>query len=142
MAGPLLALMARTEPVSALAGVRPPVQPKDWLRVAIAGPGALAADPSDASATLLWDVPGNRWDAEVCGLLDVDPDLLPPVRPSADVVGRTTGALGLPPGLPVVTGAADTAAAALGTGTVRPGRGLRLRRYRRVRSSSPRTRRS
>ena len=123
MAGPLLALMARTEPV-ALWRAASAVSPKDWLRVAIAGPDALAADPSDASATLLWDVPGNRWDAEVCALLGVDPDLLPPVRPSADVVGRTTGALGLPPGLPVVTGAADTACAAFGTGTVRPGRGL------------------
>jgi xylulokinase len=100
------------------------VQPKDWLRVALAGPGAIAADPSDASATLLWDVPGDRWDVEVCRLLGVDPDLLPPVRASHDVVGRTTGALGLPPGLPVVTGAGDSAAVALGTGTVRPGGGL------------------
>ena len=123
MTGPLLALVARTEPVRVWHAVAA-VQPKDWLRVAIAGAGAVAADPSDASATLLWDVPGNRWDAQVCALLDVDLALLPPVRASHDVVGRTTGALGLPPGLPVVTGAADTAAAALGTGTVRPGRGL------------------
>ena len=123
MAGPLLALLARTEPV-ALWRAAAAVSPKDWLRVAIAGPDALAADPSDASATLLWDVPGNRWDAEVCAILGVDPALLPPVRASSDVAGRTTGALGLPPGLPVVTGAADTACAAFGTGTVRPGRGL------------------
>lgn len=123
MAGPILAMLAAAEPVT-LWRATAAVQPKDWLRVALAGPSAIAADPSDASATLLWDVPGNRWDAEVCRLLDVDADLLPPVRPSHDVVGRTTGALGLPPGLPVVTGAADTAAAALGTGTVRPGRGL------------------
>jgi xylulokinase len=123
MTGPLLALVARTDPVTLWHAVAA-VQPKDWLRVAIAGPGALAADPSDASATLLWDVPGNRWDAQVCALLDVDLALLPPVKASHDVAGRTTGALGLPPGLPVVTGAADTAAAALGAGTVRPGRGL------------------
>ena len=123
MAGPLLALVTRTEPVT-LWQTAAAVQPKDWLRVALAGPGALAADPSDASATLLWDVPGNRWDAEACAVLGVDPQLLPPVRASHDVVGRTTGALGLPAGLPVVTGAGDTASAALGTGTVRPGRGL------------------
>ncbi len=123
MAGPLLAMVARTDPVTLWHAVAA-VQPKDWLRVALAGPGAVAADPSDASATLLWDVPGNRWDAEVCALLDVDASLLPPVKGSHDVVGRTTGGLGLPAGLRVVTGAADTAAAALGTGTVRPGRGL------------------
>ncbi len=123
MAGPLLALVTRTEPVTMWQAAAA-VQPKDWLRVALAGPGAVAADPSDASATLLWDVPGNRWDGEVCELLDVDMSLLPPVKASHDVVGRTTGALGLPAGLPVVAGAGDTAAAALGTGTVRPGRGL------------------
>jgi xylulokinase len=123
MTGPLLAFVARTDPVTLWHAVAA-VQPKDWLRVAIAGPGAMAADPSDASATLLWDVPGNRWDGEACALLDVDLALLPPVKSSHDVAGRTTGALGLPAGLPVVTGAADTAAAALGTGTVRPGRGL------------------
>ncbi len=123
MTGPLLAYVARTSPVTLWHAVAA-VQPKDWLRVALAGPGAIAADASDASATLLWDVPGNRWAADVCALLDVDPSLLPPVKGSHDVVARTAGALGLPPGLPVVTGAADTAAAALGTGTVRPGRGL------------------
>src|SRR5690349_1707592 len=71
MAGPLLALVARTEPVTLWHAVAA-VQPKDWLRVAICGPDAVATDPSDASATLLWDIPGNRWDAQVCALLDVD----------------------------------------------------------------------
>jgi xylulokinase len=123
MTGPLLALVARVDPVTLWHAVAA-VQPKDWLRAAVAGPGAVAADPSDASATLLWDIPGNRWDAEVCAMLDVDFALLPPVKASHDVAGRTTGALGLRPGLPVVTGAGDTAAAALGTGTVRPGRGF------------------
>jgi xylulokinase len=123
MAGPIIAMLARADPATLWRTVSA-VQPKDWLRVALAGPEAIAADPSDASATLLWDVPGNRWDVEVCRLLDVEPDLLAPVRASHDVVGRTTGALGVPPGLPVVTGAGDAAAVALGTGTVRPGRGL------------------
>ena len=123
MAGPILAMLARAEPVT-LWRTAAAVQPKDWLRVALGGPGAVAADPSDASATLLWDVPGNRWDAEVCDLLEIDISLLPPVRASHEVVARTTGALGVPAGLPVVAGAADTASAALGTGTVRPGRGL------------------
>jgi xylulokinase len=123
MAGPLLAMLARTQPGVLWRAVAA-VQPKDWLRVALGGPSAVAADPSDASATLLWDVPGNRWDAQVCDLLGVDVALLPPVRASHEVVGRTTGALGLPPGLPLVAGAGDTASAALGTGTVRPGRGF------------------
>ena len=122
MAGPMLAMLARTEP-ELVARASVAVQPKDWLRTAIAGHRSLAADPSDASATLLWGVPGDRWDDEACALLGVDPRLLAPVHPSRAVVGETTGALSLPPGLPVVTGAGDTACAALGTGTVVPGRG-------------------
>jgi xylulokinase len=123
MAGPILAMLAKAEPVTLWRTVAA-VQPKDWLRVAVAGPGALGTDASDASATLLWDVPGNRWDAEACRILEIDPDLLPPVRASHDVAGRTTGAVGLPAGLPVVVGAGDMAAAALGAGAVQPGRGL------------------
>ncbi len=77
MAGPMLAMLARTEPVMLWQAVAA-VAPKDWLRVALAGPDAIATDPSDASATLLWDVPGNRWDAEVCELLGIDAGSAPP----------------------------------------------------------------
>ncbi len=122
MAGPMLARLARTEP-ERVARSSVAVQPKDWLRTAIAGVRAVAADPSDASATLLWDVPGDCWDADAAALLGLDPGLLAAVRPSREVVAETTGALGLPPGVPVVTGAGDTACAALGTGTLIPGRG-------------------
>jgi sugar (pentulose or hexulose) kinase len=51
MAGPILAMLARSEPVTIWRAVAA-VQPKDWLRVALAGPEAVASDPSDASATL------------------------------------------------------------------------------------------
>jgi xylulokinase len=122
MAGPLLALLTRTRP-DLVAGAVAAVQPKDWLRSAVAGPGAVGGDPSDASATLLWDVEADGWSTDAAAVLGIDAALLPPVRPSRGIVGETTGALGLPAGLPVVTGAGDTACAALGTGTLRPGRG-------------------
>ena len=57
--------------------------------------------------------------------LDISPELLPPVRPSHSVAGTLATAaaktLKLLPGIPVVTGAADTACSALGTGAVDAG---------------------
>ncbi len=117
MAGPILAWLARHEP-EVLARSRWALQPKDWVRLILTG--EAHAEPSDASGTLLYDVPGDRWDLEVAGHLGVDPDLLAPLAASADVTGSLVPAaaefLGLPPGIPVVAGAGDTPAAILGNG--------------------------
>jgi xylulokinase len=123
MAGPLLAWLATHEP-AAWAATRWALQPKDWLRAQLTG--RFVTEPSDASATLLYDVAGDRWDTEVVAALDLDPAKLPPILARAgDRAGSLTdeGArlLGLRPGLPVAAGAADTAAAALGSGLVKPG---------------------
>jgi xylulokinase len=93
--------------------------PKDWLRARLTG--EIHAEPSDASASLLYDVPGDRWDLDVVGALGLDAGLLAPVLPSAGApAGHLTAAaaaeLGLPAGIPVAAGAGDTAAAALGSG--------------------------
>ena len=123
MAGPLLAWLAGNEP-AAWAATRWALQPKDWLRAALTD--RYATEPSDASATLLYDVAADRWDPDVVATLGLDEAKLPPILArSADPAGSLTeqGAalLGLRPGLPVAAGAADTAAAALGSGLVEPG---------------------
>ena len=123
MAGPLLAWLARHEPAS-FEVTRWALQPKDWLRGRLTG--EIHAEPSDASATLLYDIPGDRWDTEVVAALGLDPGLLASLLPSAGAYAGTlrpdaAQELGLRPGLPVAAGAADTAAAALGSGLVRPG---------------------
>ena len=59
MAGPLLLWIAEHEPRS-YAAARWALQPKDWLRARLTG--EFHAEPSDASGTLLYDVPGDRWD--------------------------------------------------------------------------------
>jgi xylulokinase len=105
-AGPILAWLAEHEP-AALARARWALQPKDWLRMALGAPAST--EPSDASATLLWDLAADRWARQ-------DP-LLPEVRPSASAAGELrSGVLGLPGGIPLVHGAADTAAALLVAG--------------------------
>jgi xylulokinase len=63
--------------------------------------------------------------SDVLEALNLRSDWLPPIVPSSAIAGYLTPAasehLGLPVGLPVIAGAADTAAAALGNGLVEPG---------------------
>lgn len=111
-AGPTLLWLAAHEPAT-LAAARWALQPKDWLRLHLTG--EAATDPSDASGTLLFDPHRQDWHTELLGRLGLPAALLPPIRPSGSVAGflreSPARALGLPPGLPVLTGAADTAAA-------------------------------
>ena len=118
MTGPMLMWIAEHEPHT-YTEARWALQPKDWLRARLTG--EVHAEPSDASATLLYDVIGDRWDREVVSALGLDTSLLAPLLPSAGapaghLVAETGTDLGLPAGIPVAAGAADTAAAALGSG--------------------------
>ena len=95
---------------------------KDCVRAWLTG--TLATDPSDASGTGLLGLDG-AWSANLTKAYGVDPALLPPVFESAAEAGRLTRAaaaeLGLAQGTPVAAGAADNAAAALGSGVIAPG---------------------
>src|SRR6266700_3819454 len=118
MTGPLLMWVAEHEP-GTYRDARWALAPKDWLRARLTG--EIHAEPSDASASLLYDVPGDRWDLEVVSGLGLDTSLLPPLLPSAGApAGHLTAwaadELRLPAGIPVAAGAGDTAAAALGSG--------------------------
>jgi xylulokinase len=128
MAGPILLWLARHEP-DVYWQARWMLQPKDWLRFRMTG--QAATDPTDASGTLLAVLlyPGlaGTWATDVARTLGLRTDLLPPIRPSAEIAGPLLPGpaqhLGLPPGLPVAIGAADTAASLLAA-NLPPGRGL------------------
>lgn len=113
MTGPLLAWLTETAPelVQAAAGV---LLPKDALRAALAPGPEPITDRSDASATLLWDVPADTWSAAALQAAGVSADLMPTVRRSDEVVGVTT-VRGRE--VPVVAGAADTPSALFASGT-------------------------
>jgi xylulokinase len=113
MAGPMLAWLNAHEP-GAVARAHAALQPKDWLRARLTG--TTAAEPSDASATLLYDVLTQDWDDGVVDALGIDRGLLPRILPTAATIAGETG-----DGTPVAAGAADTAAAALGAGLTQPG---------------------
>ena len=122
MTGPMLCWLREHEALS-YQKAHWALQPKDWLRLCLTD--KVATDPSDASGTLLYDLLADRWADEVIAALSLKRSLLPPIMPSGTVAGRLSAraahALRLPAGLPVATGAADTAAAALGTGLLTPG---------------------
>ena len=127
MAGPILLWLSRHEP-DVYWQARWMLQPKDWLRLRLTGPGVQAAtDPTDASGTLLYDLALGAWATDVARALGLRTDLLPAIRPPAEVAGPLLPAaaeqLGLRPGLPVAIGAADTAASLLAA-RLSPGRGL------------------
>ncbi|MDD3334030.1 MAG: xylulokinase [Eubacteriales bacterium] len=98
--------------------------PKDYVRYRLTG--AYATEVSDASGMQLLDVPKRQWSAEVLEKLEIDPSLLGKVYESCEVTGTVTKdaaeATGLAAGTPVVGGAGDNAAAAVGTGVVADGR--------------------
>ncbi len=97
--------------------------PKDFVRYRLTG--EFATDVADASGTSLFEVSRRAWSAEMLHALDIPEQWLPRVAESPEVVGTVSraaaAAWGLPAGLPVVAGAGDQAAQAVGTGIVRQG---------------------
>ena len=97
--------------------------PKDYIRFRLTGEHAI--DVADASGTLMLDVAHRRWSQEVVDAAGVNPAWLPKLYESIEVSGRLSAegakATGLKEGTPVVAGAGDQAAGAVGMGIVRPG---------------------
>ena len=97
--------------------------PKDYIRYRLTG--ELATEPSDASATLMYDTAHLRWSEEIMRAVDLPMSLLPNVGPSAGVLGRVTAEVaartGIDAGVPVVGGGADNACGAAGVGVIAPG---------------------
>lgn len=98
--------------------------PKDYVRWCLTG--EFATEVSDASGMQLLDVPNRCWSDEVLEKLDIKKELLAKVYESPEVTGYITPEAaeqtGLCAGTPVVGGAGDNAAAAVGTGVVKDGK--------------------
>src|SRR5512134_1985818 len=97
--------------------------PKDFVRLRLTGVAAM--DKADGSGTLLFDLGGRTWSAEVLRKLDIPAEWLPPTFEGPEVTGQVTdeaaAQTGLRAGTPVVAGGGDQAAGAVGTGAVAPG---------------------
>lgn len=99
------------------------VLPKDYVRWQLTG--EYATDVADASGTLLLDVARRKWSGEMLEAMQLEAGLLPQVYESPEVCARVSkqGAkeTGLREGTPVVAGAGDQAAGAVGLGIVGAG---------------------
>jgi xylulokinase len=112
-----VAWVAAHEP-DVLARSRHVLQPKDWLRAVLGG--QVGTDPSDASGTLLADVATGTWDADAVAWSGLQREQLPNIVASFAPAGEMTVGHQR---VPVVIGAADTAAVLLSAG-IEPGEGL------------------
>jgi xylulokinase len=103
--------------------VRSVLLPKDYVRLQLTD--EKATDVADASGTLLFDVARRDWSGEMMDATSIDERLLPRVYESHEITGSITAvaaeATGLRAGTPVVAGAGDQAAGAVGMGIVRAG---------------------
>lgn len=124
----LLSWLARNEP-SALDRAAYLLFCKDWLRLNLTG--EVGTDPTEASASftsvesaLAGAAAYDDRALTLFGLGDLA-RLLPPISASTAIAGRVTAAAaastGLAAGTPVVTGAHDVDASAVGVGAIRPG---------------------
>jgi xylulokinase len=97
--------------------------PKDYVRYRLTG--EFAIDVQEASGTLLLDVTHRRWSKEVSEAAGIPEAWLPKVYESPEVCARISetvaGATGLKAGTPVVAGAGDQGAGAVGMGILQPG---------------------
>ncbi|MDH6233905.1 xylulokinase [Mesorhizobium soli] len=105
-------------------GVGTILSAKDFLHFALTG--ELTTDPSTAAGYGLYDLDAMNWSPELCAVWGISSAMLPAVRPSASFSGlreAVASRLGLPSGLPVAVGCADSVASAyamagLDSGTV------------------------
>ncbi len=92
--------------------------PKDYVRYLLTG--KMAIDVNDASGTCLFDVKKREWSEDIIGELKIDKAWLPEVYESSEICGsindEVANLAGLKKGTPVVCGAGDQAAQAIGTG--------------------------
>jgi xylulokinase len=97
--------------------------PKDYVRFRLTG--ELVTDYSDASSTALLDVRQRVWCNELLGAAGIPAEILPSLRESTTPIGQLTPSMAevmqLSRGLPVVCGAGDQEAQAIGNGLIRSG---------------------
>ena len=121
---PKLLWLARHEP-QVFAQLGMVLLPKDYLRWQLTGD--FASDLSDAAGTLWLDVGRRDWSDALLAATGLSRAQMPSLHEGTEVTGRLRADVarrfGLGP-IPVVAGASDNAAGALGVGVVRAGQAM------------------
>jgi len=99
------------------------LMPKDYINFKLTG--VRAVDYPEASCSFLFSYQENGWSRKVTDFLQLNYELLPPLKLPAEFIGRVTRpaaeSTGVREGTPVVTGVGDFPASLLGSGVIRPG---------------------
>jgi xylulokinase len=88
--------------------------------------GEFVTEHSNASRTMLFDIRKLDWSDKICDALEIPSEKMPALNPSGKVVGevplKVSKETGFATGTPVITGAGDQQAAAVGVGVTEAGR--------------------
>ena len=97
--------------------------PKDYIRYRLSN--TYATEVSDASGTILMDIPSRNWSDEILNGLQIEKSLLPEVSESDIITSKVSeeasNLTGLIEGTPIVGGGSDNAAGAVGSGIIKSG---------------------
>lgn len=99
--------------------------PKDYLVYRLTG--VFSSDCSDAAGTLWLNPVTRQWDDELLAMTGLSRANMPEVHEGQQVIANVTGSVAATLGLneiPVVAGAGDNAAGAVGMGVTEPGQGF------------------
>ena len=97
---------------------------KDYVRHFLTGD--YVTDYIEAEGTMMFDINTMRWSEELCGVLDIDTDMMPKIVKPTDVAGTITkaaaDATGLCEGTTVLCGTTDTVMEVFASGGVSKGK--------------------
>ena len=96
---------------------------KDYVRHFLTGD--YVTDYIEAEGSMMFDINTMQWSCELCGILEMNTDLLPKIANPTDIVGNITKEAskktGLCEGTPVVCGTTDTVMEVFAAGAVKKG---------------------
>lgn len=96
---------------------------KDYVRYLLTG--SWETDYIDAQGTLFFDMARVEWSEELCRLIGLPLNTLPPLCKPTDITGEITQnaseITGLKAGIPVICGTSDSAVEDYGAGAIKPG---------------------
>ena len=91
-----------------------------WLVYRLTKGKNFQTDYSNASRTMLFDIHKLQWDREILERFDIPEEMLPAVRPSSFIYGRTQGCI-IGDGIPIAGAAGDQQTALFGQCCFEPG---------------------
>ncbi len=96
---------------------------KDYVRHRLTGD--YVTDYIEAEGSMMFDINTMQWSEELCGILDINTNMMPEIVKPTDIVGEITSdaavLTGLCKGTPVICGTTDTVMEVFAAGAVKKG---------------------